>query len=166
MSVVRQTGSVVRPGEKTVQIPDAADAKLVFIGTIHTPWTDRAMCPRQGRHDGPDCRIEVFEPWAPALSGLGAYDTIEVLYWLDRSRRDLVTQNPKGDGQNYYGTFALRSPQRPNPIGTSLVRLVGISGNILTVRGLDCLDGTPLIDLKPDRCAFSPKAPDKPEALL
>ncbi|HXB79221.1 MAG TPA: TrmO family methyltransferase, partial [Bradyrhizobium sp.] len=61
------------------------------------------------------------------------------------------------------GTFSLRSPVRPNPIGTSIVRFVGIEGSTVLVRGLDCLDETPLIDLKPDRCEFSPLAAQKAE---
>ena len=154
----------LRPGEETTEIGDPKDAALFFIGRIHTPWTSRDQCPRQGRTDGPECRIEIFEPWSRALEGIDSYDRLEVLYWLDRSRRDLIRQNPKGDGKRYFGTFALRSPQRPNPIGTSLVRLERVEGRSLIVRGLDCLDGTPLIDLKPDRCEFTPKAPDKPGA--
>ena len=94
---------------------------------------------------------------AGALTGLEAFEQIEVLYWLHQSRRDLILQSPHGDG-GARGTFALRSPIRPNPIGTSIVRLMRIEGNVLFVRGLDCLDGTPLIDLKPDRCLFSPNA--------
>ena len=74
------------------------------------------------------------------------------------SRRDLVRQSPANDGATR-GTFALRSPVRPNPIGTSLATLAGREGPTLLVRGLDCLDGTPLIDLKPDRCLFTPLAP-------
>ncbi len=81
-----------------------------------------------------------------------------MIYWLHRSRRDLLRQSPRDDGATR-GTFALRSPLRPNPIGTSLVALVGREGSTLLVRGLDCLDGTPLVDLKPDRCAFTPLAP-------
>ena len=153
--------AALRDGEITATGPVPADASLSFIGRIRTPWSDREDCPRQGREDGPECRLELFEPWGAALSGLEDYDRIEVLYWLDRSRRDLLVQNPKHDGR-LFGTFALRSPQRPNPIGTARVRLIGIDGPVLTVRGLDCLDGTPLIDIKPDRCAFSPKAPPKP----
>ncbi len=141
--------------------PAATDAGLVFIGRIHTPWSDRLACPRQGRRDGPVCRIELFAPWDQGLDGLADYQSVEVLYWLDRSRRDLVRQSPKSDG-TARGTFSLRSPVRPNPIGTSLVSLVGIEGAIVSVRGLDCLDGTPLIDLKPDRCGFTPLAPRQP----
>ncbi|MCJ2122429.1 tRNA (N6-threonylcarbamoyladenosine(37)-N6)-methyltransferase TrmO [Methylobacterium sp. J-077] len=151
----------IRAGEIAVAAPAADDAGLVYIGRIHTPWTDRLACPRQGRLDGPSCRIELFEPWVAALDGLATFARIEVLYWLDGSRRDLVRQSPANDGTTR-GTFALRSPVRPNPIGTSIVTLVAIEGNILTVRGLDCLDGTPLLDLKPDRTLFTPIAPPQP----
>jgi tRNA-Thr(GGU) m(6)t(6)A37 methyltransferase TsaA len=153
--------SDIRPHEVMVPVPEPDDARLYFIGRIHTPWTDRKDCPRQGKTDGPDCRVEIFEPWVPALKGIEDYDSIELLYWLNRARRDLVIQNP-GHSDSIFGTFALRSPVRPNPIGTSLVRLVSVDGPYLTVRGLDCLDGTPLVDVKPDRCAFTPKAPPKP----
>jgi tRNA (Thr-GGU) A37 N-methylase len=61
-----------------------------------------------------------------------------------------------------HGTFSIRSPVRPNPIGTSIVLLDRIEGNRLFVRGLDCLDGTPLLDLKPDRSLFKPIAPPQP----
>lgn len=148
----------IRKAERAIEWPDATDAGLLFIGQIHTPWTSRLECPRQGRADGPICRIEVFEPWTQALDGVGQYSRFEVLYWLHRSRRDLVLQSPRNDGE-VRGTFALRSPVRPNPIGTSIVELVGIEGSTLLVRGLDCLDGTPLIDLKPDRTLFTPIAP-------
>ncbi len=152
----------IRVGETTATLPATADAEVFFIGRIHTPWTDRLACPRQGRLDGPTCRIEVFTPWAPAgLEGMLQYEHLEVLYWLHLSRRDLVQQSPASDGA-VRGTFSLRSPVRPNPIGTSMVRLIGIEGSTLMVRGLDCLDGTPLIDLKPDRCAFTPIAPRQP----
>jgi tRNA-Thr(GGU) m(6)t(6)A37 methyltransferase TsaA len=152
----------IRAGETAAALPPAPDAGVFFIGRIHTPWTDRLACPRQGRLDGPTCRIEVFAPWAPAgLEGVGQYEHLEVLYWLHQSRRDLLRQSPANDG-SARGTFSLRSPVRPNPIGTSMVRLLGIEGSSLMVRGLDCLDGTPLIDLKPDRCAFTPIAPRQP----
>lgn len=150
----------VRQNEKTVKIGPAADATLRFIGRIRTPFATREDCPRQGKHDGPECRLELDPVWHEALKGLEDYETIEVLYWLDRSRRDLVTQSPKSDGRTV-GTFSLRSPVRPNPIGTSLVKLVRVEPGVLVVRGLDCIDGTPLLDIKPDRCAFSPKAPPK-----
>jgi tRNA (adenine37-N6)-methyltransferase len=102
----------------------------------------------------------VFEPWIAALAGLEQYERIEVLYWLHLSRRDLVLQSPAND-RSARGTFSLRSPARPNPIGTAIVQLVGIEGGTVMVRGLDCLDGTPLLDLKPDRTLFTPLAPQQ-----
>lgn len=149
-----------REGEEVVDLPEATDSGVHFIGRIRTPWTDRKDCPRQGREDGPECRIELDARWAPALRGVAEYTWLDVLYWLDKGRRDLVIQNPKSDGK-LFGTFALRSPQRPNPIGLSRVRLERVEGTTLVVRGLDCLDGTPLIDIKPNRCEFTPKAGPK-----
>jgi tRNA-Thr(GGU) m(6)t(6)A37 methyltransferase TsaA len=146
-----------RPGEVAAPVPDGPDAGLVFIGHVETPFRTRRDCPRQGRHDGPPCRLVLHAPYERALVGLDAFETIEVLYWLHAARRDLLVQCPHHDGVGV-GTFALRSPLRPNPIGTSLVRLVAIDGPVVTVRGLDCLDGTPLLDIKPDRCAYTPRA--------
>ena len=70
------------------------------------------------------------------------------------ARRDLVRQSPRSDGQTT-GTFALRSPVRPNPIASAIVRLVK-GRSAIVVRGLDCVDGTPLIDVKPERCDHEP----------
>jgi tRNA-Thr(GGU) m(6)t(6)A37 methyltransferase TsaA len=157
--MLRRSG--IREGEVAVEPPAASDAGLVFIGRIRTPWTDRLTCPRQGRLDGPVCRIELFDPWAQALDGVGRYERLEVLYWLHLSRRDLVLQSPADDG-TARGTFSLRSPVRPNPIGSAIVGLVRVEGAAVLVRGLDCLDGTPLLDLKPDRSLYTPVAPPKP----
>ncbi|WP_313193273.1 tRNA (N6-threonylcarbamoyladenosine(37)-N6)-methyltransferase TrmO [Shinella zoogloeoides] len=151
----------IRRNEVAITPPETADAQLVFIGRISTPWTARMETPRQGRHDGPVCTIEIFEPWVQALTGVERFERLEVLYWLHQSRRDLVLQSPASNGE-VHGTFSLRSPMRPNPIGTSIVVLERIEGNRLFVRGLDCLDGTPLIDLKPDRTLFKPIAPPQP----
>ena len=150
----------LREGELAVEMPPPRDASVVFIGRIRTPWTSREDTPRQGRHDGPVCRLEIFEPWVPALKGVDFYSNLEVIYWLHRSRRDLVLQSPK-DNRSTRGTFSLRSPVRPNPIGTSIVKLVKVEGSTVFVRGLDCLDETPLLDIKPDRCEFSPLAAQK-----
>lgn len=148
----------IRAGEAAIDQPAATDAGLVFIGRISTPWTSRLTCPRQGRLDGPVCTITVFAPWTQALDGIDGFERLEVLYWLHLSRRDLVRQSPANDG-SARGTFALRSPVRPNPIGTSIVKLVERRGALLKVQGLDCLDDTPLLDLKPDRSLFTPIAP-------
>lgn len=150
-----------RTGELEVPLPERADDRLVFIGRIRTPFATRDDCPRQGVADGPVCRLEIEAPWRPGLKGLDSYERVEVLYWLHQARRDLVQQSPKSDAQAT-GVFALRSPLRPNPIGTALVTLVGVEPDALLVRGLDCIDGTPLLDVKPDRCAYSPTAAVRP----
>lgn len=148
----------MRPGEVASEAPLRADAIVTFIGWAQTPWSHREDCPKQGDRDGPECRLVIDAPWIDALDGIEGFDTVEVLYWLHRARRDLVVQAPRhGDPR---GTFALRSPVRPNPIGTALLTLVRREGDTLVVRGLDCLDGTPLIDLKPDRCRHG--APGRP----
>jgi len=150
-----------RPGEIEAPLPGRTDARVVFIGTIRTPFRTRDDCPRQGKAEGPLCRIELDDPWKPALKGIERFGRIEVLYWMHQARRDLILQSPKANGETF-GTFALRSPVRPNPIATSMVELVAVEDGVLVVRGLDCVDGTPLVDLKPDRCAYTPLAPPNP----
>ena len=151
----------IRAGELAVELPAQFDAQVYFIGTIRTPWSSRLEAPRQGRLDGPTCRIEMFEPWQRGLANIEEFERLEVLYWLHQARRDLVRQSPRDNGETR-GLFALRTPARPNPIGTSIVTLKRVEGPVLFVRGLDCLDGTPLIDLKPDRSLFKPQAPARP----
>jgi tRNA (adenine37-N6)-methyltransferase len=144
--------SELRAGEVAVALPPQGDASLYFIGTIHTPWHTRRECPKRGSLDGPICSIVVDERWQLGLTELAAYRSVQVLYWMHRARRDLVLQTPFSS-MHTTGTFALRSPVRPNPIASSVVELVAIDGTTLRVRGLDCVDGTPLIDLKPERGA-------------
>jgi tRNA (adenine37-N6)-methyltransferase len=145
--------SELRTGEVAVALPSEADAGIYFIGTIHTPWHDRRDCPKRGSPDGPVCTIVVDDRWQEGLAGLASHKRIQVLYWMHRARRDLVLQTPFR--RPTLGTFALRSPVRPNPIASSLVELVAIDGTSLSVRGLDCLDGTPLLDLKPEHGAVA-----------
>jgi len=138
----------IRPGEVAVPLPPAFDAQVYFIGRIRTPWQRREDCPKNARESDAKCTIEIDARWTAALTGIGTCSHLLVLYWMDRARRDLVLQAPRHYGEPR-GTFALRSPVRPNPIAASVVRLVGVDGTQLSVIGLDCLDGTPLIDLKP-----------------
>lgn len=140
----------LRPHEQAVIPPAAFDAQLWFVGRIQTPWRLREDCPKRGDPEaGPECRIEVFPPWLPALEGVGDKDRLQILYWMHLSRRDAVRQNPSF-GTSSIGTFAIRSPLRPNPIASSVVRLLSVDGPFLTVRGLDCINGTPLLDIKPE----------------
>ena len=141
----------IRPGEITTDVPPADGPNLVFIGQCRTPWTTTKDCPRRGDLEGPLCQIIVDEVWVQALQGIGEHGYLQILYWMHRARRDLLLQSPKRNGKTI-GTFAIRSPNRPNPIASSLVKLEKVEANVLHVRGLDCLDGTPLVDIKPDKC--------------
>jgi tRNA-Thr(GGU) m(6)t(6)A37 methyltransferase TsaA len=138
----------IRDGEVAVELPPHPDAQLYFIGRIRTPWQQRKDCPKNAQESDAICTIEVDERWRPALKDVETCSHLVALYWMDRAPRNLVLQVPAHYGMQR-GTFALRSPARPNPIAMSVVKLLSIDGGTLTVRGLDCLDGTPLLDIKP-----------------
>lgn len=138
----------IRTGEVTAELPAGFDAGLYFIGRIRTPWSRRQDCPKNARESDAVCTIELDPRWRAALQGVETCSHLIVLYWMDKARRDLAVQVPRHYAEGR-GTFALRSPMRPNPVALSVVRLAGIDGTRLSVVGLDCLDDTPLIDLKP-----------------
>jgi len=138
----------VREGEVAIDLPKQFDASIYFIGRIRTPWTRREDCPKNARESEAVCTVEVDPRWAQGLKDLETCSHVLVLYWMDKARRDLVLQKPWHYGEQR-GTFALRSPARPNPIAVSTAKLLTVAGNKLSVVGLDCLDGTALIDLKP-----------------
>ena len=138
----------VRDGEKTVDLPPAPDAGVYFIGRIRTPWKERKDCPKNARESEAVCIVDLDPRWSEALKDVETCTHIVLLYWMDRSPRNLVLQVP-GQRDVKRGTFAVRSPARPNPIAMSVVRLLRVDGNRLSVVGLDCLDGTPLLDIKP-----------------
>src|SRR3984957_16103325 len=138
----------LREGEIAVELPPQFDASLYFIGRIRTPWKTRDECPKNGRETEDVCTIELDPRWAAGLQGLETVSHVLLLYWMDQARRDLVLQRPRHYAE-HRGTFALRSPARPNPIAVSVARLGRIEGNPLSVGGVHCLDGTPLLDVKP-----------------
>jgi tRNA-Thr(GGU) m(6)t(6)A37 methyltransferase TsaA len=138
----------LREGEVVVELPAQFDAALYYIGRIRTPWKRREECPKNPRESDEVCTIVLDPRWVEGLHGLETVSHVVVLYWMDRSRRDLVLQAPHHYAE-HRGTFALRSPARPNPIAISVARLIRIEGNNLSVIGLDCVDETPLLDIKP-----------------
>lgn len=144
----KDKASGIREGEVAIELPKQFDASVYFIGRIHTPWKKREDCPKNARESDAICRIEVDPRWAAGLKDIESCSHVVVLYWMDKARRDLVLQVPRHYGEQR-GTFALRSPARPNPVAMSVAKLLRVEGNTLSVVGLDCLDGTPLIDLKP-----------------
>ncbi len=131
-----------------MELPAKTDAGLYYIGRIRTPWKTRKDCPKNARESDAVCTVELDARWAAGLQDVATCSHIVLLYWMDQAPRNLVLQVPAHYGVQR-GTFALRSPARPNPIAMSVVKLLGIDGNKLSVIGLDCLDGTPLLDIKP-----------------
>lgn len=123
---------------------------LTAIGTIETPYTTLAACPRNIEPAGPDCRLVIRPEFVDGIMGLAAGQEILILYWFENVDRDRLRQTSRRTGE-YAGVFALRSPARPNPIGAAVVRISRIEGSTIHVPGLDCLSGTPLIDIKPAR---------------
>lgn len=129
--------------------------RLEFIGHIETPYARPEDCPYTVNPGGPVCSIVLHSRFAPGLKGLAAGDRILVLYWLDRAERGKSLVGVRRSG-NVAGAFAARTPHRPNPIGAAVVTIEAIDGAALRVRGLDCLSGTPLLDLKPAMRAEAP----------
>ena len=145
-----------REGEVTLDFDPAklpADGHLVFIGSIRSPWKDRADCPknmRQARERSQTATVHVRKPYRAGLSGLQAGTPLVLLSWLAHAPRDLIVQKPR-HAETSRGTFSLRSPARPNPIGLHVVNLIAIDREIgeLTIDAIDTLDGTSVIDIKP-----------------
>jgi tRNA-Thr(GGU) m(6)t(6)A37 methyltransferase TsaA len=140
--------SDVRPGERAIALPEVYDAGVYFIGRIRTPFKGRDDCPKNSAQSRAVGRVELEPRYALALKDLEHYSHIHLLYWMHEARRDLVLQVPAHLGHPR-GTFALRSPVRPNPIALATVELVKIEELTLVVRSVDCVDGTPLLDIKP-----------------
>ena len=131
----------------------AADAAVVFIGKVRSPWKTRADCPRnirQARERAQPATLEIDEAWRQGLLGLERQENAIVLYWMQQSRRDLIIQQPRHRDEPV-GVFSLRSPARPNPIAIATVRILSMdqSTGLIRIDAIDCLDGTALLDIKP-----------------
>ncbi len=121
------------------------------IGTIETPFRTIADCPSNGRQlkPAPLCRVRVLPEFVAGLANLEGFSHLILLYWLDQAAEPLLVFTPRFDDQPR-GLFATRSPRRPNPIGLSVVAFDGFeTPDCLKVRNLDCVSGTPLLDIKP-----------------
>ena len=146
----------IRDGETVLATDPAAlpgDGQVVFIGRIRTPWATRKDCPknpREARERGQPATLEIDPAYRVGLTGLAGYSHVVLLYWMHEARRDLILQSP-AHVKVPRGVFALRSPVRPNPIALSVVKLVSV--NVATghveIDAIDCVDGTPLLDIKP-----------------
>ncbi len=124
--------------------------EVVPVGRVESPLTERGQAPRQGDEGAPPAWL-VFQPAvAEAIRDLQAGQEIIVLTWLDRADRDVLVTRPRDDPQRpMLGVFSTRSPDRPNPIGLHRVLIHTVAGLRILVHGLEALDGTPVIDVKP-----------------
>jgi tRNA (adenine37-N6)-methyltransferase len=119
------------------------------IGFIKTPYTETKSIPKGlgARHDA-DGTLELLPEFEAGLTDIDGFSHLFLLWMFDRAQGfDLVGTPPSDDRP--HGVFATRSPRRPNPIGLTVVELVGRDGRLLRVRGVDMLDGTPILDIKP-----------------
>ncbi len=125
------------------------EIKYRAIGTIHSPFKDIEGMPIQpAGAANVQGTVEVLPELAEGLRDLEGFSHIILLYHFHRVREAKLVVIPFMDSEPH-GIFATRAPKRPNPIGLSIVRLVGIEGNVLYIENVDILDGTPLLDIKP-----------------
>ncbi len=124
------------------------NTELKFIGHIETPYYKLDECPRNIESDGPECKIILDKQYESGLFGLCGGQEILILYWFDKVDRNKLQQNSRRTGK-LSGVFNLRTPNRPNPIGAAVIRIEKINEREIFVKGLDCLNGTPLLDIKP-----------------
>jgi tRNA (adenine37-N6)-methyltransferase len=118
------------------------------IGVLHTPFQTAEETPIQAVRSTAQGWVEVFPEYAEGLEGVEAFSHIYLLYVLHRAADTRLRVQPFLDDREH-GVFATRHPQRPNHIGISVVELLERDGSRLIVRGVDMLDGTPLLDIKP-----------------
>ena len=124
--------------------------ELIRVATVESPLTDRAAAPKQGDEGAPEATLAFEEGFAPALEGLAPGDDVIVLTWLDRASRDVLRVHPRDDAARpEQGVFATRSADRPNPVGLHRVTILELAGTRMRVSGLEAIDGTPVVDVKP-----------------
>ncbi len=119
----------------------------MYIPRSKTPFT----LPRQGWEGAPNARLEVHTPFLQGLDGIKAGEDVWIFTWLRQAKRSVLKVHPRNDVLNpVQGVFATRSPDRPNPIGLHRAKVLSVDENRwLKVQGLEAIDGTPIIDIKP-----------------
>ncbi|MCX7831663.1 MAG: tRNA (N6-threonylcarbamoyladenosine(37)-N6)-methyltransferase TrmO [Actinobacteria bacterium] len=131
---------------------DIKKLEIIFkpIGVLHSPFKSVEETPRWYTISDLEGMIEIFEEFEEGLDGIEKYDEIDVLYFFHQARTDILKVKPPNSSQ-IRGVFAARSPHRPNPIALSTVKLIKKEGRFLRIKGLDAVDGTPVLDLKPHK---------------
>lgn len=133
--------------------------ELKEIGRVHSPYKKRGDAPCQGKLKDTISEIEIFDEYLPGIKSLDELSHIIVLYWGDRADRSVVeTKTPFSD--RVLGVFSTRSPNRPNPIAFCVCEILEVGENTITVKNLDALDGSPVLDIK----VYSAKIDCYPEA--
>jgi len=143
-------------------ISDMADSiAYVPIGVIHSRFKEPKGVPIQSvAAKGIEGTVEVFPEYVEGLEDLEGFSHIILIYHFHLSRHSTLKVKPYMDDR-MHGVFATRAPARPNPIGISVVRLVGIEKNVLYIQDVDIVDGTPLLDIKPYVPEFDVRKVDK-----
>lgn len=142
------TASAMQPG------PGGQDTCLDMaysmrpVGVISTPYDRKSTCPRWPWTQPAISRITLYQPFCPAAAGLTIGMHVYLLWWADQADRSVLARRPAAQ-QACQGVFTSRGPDRPNPIGLTLAVIVATDLPSLLIRGADCVDGTPLLDLKP-----------------
>jgi tRNA-Thr(GGU) m(6)t(6)A37 methyltransferase TsaA len=122
--------------------------ELRLIGTIRSPYKKKGEAPYQGYKSEEISQIEIFKEFEQGLQDIEGFSHLIVVYWFHESQEyQLLVKTPWDD--SLHGLFTTRSPDRPCPLGLTVVELVAREKNILKVKGLDAIDGTPLLDIKP-----------------
>lgn len=120
------------------------------IGYVHSVLKERADAPRQGGEGAPDARLEIDAAFVEGLDGIEPGQEIWIFTWLHQAKREVLKVHPRGNPLNAErGVFATRSPDRPTPIGLHLAKVLSVEGCWLAVQGLEAIDGTPVVDIKP-----------------
>ena len=119
------------------------------IGRVESRLTDPADAPRQADEGAPEAWLVMDAEVAAGLEGLKAGDDVILITWLDRAQRDVLRNHPRGDpSRPAAGVFTTRSPHRPNPLGLHQVTVAAVDGSRVLVKGLEAVDGTPIVDIK------------------
>ena len=120
--------------------------ELKIIGVVHSPYKATSNAPYQG--DDTISEIEIYKEYESGLKDIEGFPRLHIFYWLHKSKGyNLIVKTPWDDTP--HGIFTTRSPNHPNPIGHAVVDLIERNKNILTIKKLDAIEGTPVIDIKP-----------------
>ncbi|MCD1294283.1 tRNA (N6-threonylcarbamoyladenosine(37)-N6)-methyltransferase TrmO [Methanocella sp. CWC-04] len=125
------------------------EIKYKVIGIVHSEFKDKKSTPIQSIFSESKGTVEVFPEYAEGLKDIDGFSHLYLIYHFNQAEGCMLVQKPFVDGSKERGIFSIRHFNRPNPIGISLVELKGVKGNILEIDGVDILDGTPLLDIKP-----------------